>query len=149
MKDVALFDVNLLVALSWSEHVHHKSASRWLQQRGRKKWATCPFTECGVVRVLANVRRTPGAGQIEDAVESLVRMRAYPGHEFWPDDFSPAEHPLLRKLKGYRQVTDAYLLMLAERHGGRLATFDSGLQTLAGESLNDPDRVLLIPAEAA
>ena len=35
-------------------------------------------------------------------------------------------------LQGYRQLTDAYLLALASRHKGTLATFDRGLRTLAG-----------------
>lgn len=34
-------------------------------------------------------------------------------------------------LQGHRQVTDAYLIGLAEAHGGVLATFDRGTYQLA------------------
>jgi predicted nucleic acid-binding protein len=39
-------------------------------------------------------------------------------------------------LQGYRQLTDAYLLALAHRQKGVLATFDRGLRTLAGDELS-------------
>jgi predicted nucleic acid-binding protein len=35
-------------------------------------------------------------------------------------------------LQGYKQLTDAYLLALASRRSGVLATFDRGLRDLAG-----------------
>lgn len=34
------------------------------------------------------------------------------------------------EIVGHRQVTDAHLLALARRHGGRLVTFDAGLLAL-------------------
>jgi predicted nucleic acid-binding protein len=37
---------------------------------------------------------------------------------------------------GYRQLTDAYLLVLANRRKGVLATFDRGLRSLAGDTLD-------------
>ena len=39
-----------------------------------------------------------------------------------------------RELQGYLQLTDAYLLALARRRKGVLATFDRGLRSLAGDS---------------
>ena len=39
-------------------------------------------------------------------------------------------------LHGYRQLTDAYLLALAGRRKGVLATFDRGLRTLAGDTFD-------------
>jgi uncharacterized protein len=62
----------------------------------------------------------------------LGRIREVPGHEFWPDDVSPTD-PMsepYRRVFGYRQVTDAHLLSLAIRRGGRLATFDRGISDL-------------------
>jgi len=59
----------------------------------------------------------------------LDRLRAFcesGGHEFWPDDVSFRDADLLSAgaSPGHRQLTDAYLLALAVRHDGRLATFD-------------------------
>jgi predicted nucleic acid-binding protein len=46
-------------------------------------------------------------------------------------------------LQGHQQFTDAYLLALARRRKGVVATFDRGLAQLAGET---PQLVELIPA---
>ncbi|MDP2323771.1 MAG: VapC toxin family PIN domain ribonuclease, partial [Gammaproteobacteria bacterium] len=45
---------------------------------------------------------------------------------FWPADVSLLSSGLIdwRRLLGHRQVTDAYLLALAVRNNGRLATLD-------------------------
>ena len=39
------------------------------------------------------------------------------------------------RLQGYKQLTDAYLLAVAHRRRGVLATFDRRLRTLAGDVL--------------
>jgi predicted nucleic acid-binding protein len=39
------------------------------------------------------------------------------------------------RLQAYKQLTDAYLLALANRRKGVLATFDRGVRTLAGDRL--------------
>ena len=43
-------------------------------------------------------------------------------------------HGMESGLQGHRQLTDAYLLALASRHKGVLATFDRGLRTLAAQA---------------
>lgn len=43
-----LLDVNALIALIWSSHVHHAKASAW---RKGKTIALCPLSELGFVRV--------------------------------------------------------------------------------------------------
>lgn len=146
---VVLLDVNVLIALTWVEHVHHGDARRWFLARKPQPWATCPITECGYLRITANARRTQAAGDLRQTTESLRLLRAFPRHQFWPDDVSPVDGHLFEQLAGHRQVTDAYLLMLAVRQDGVLATFDSGIRTLAQNLLNDPDRVELIPVAPA
>ncbi|MGQ0619539.1 MAG: TA system VapC family ribonuclease toxin [Panacagrimonas sp.] len=141
---IVLLDVNVIVAIAWSEHVHHAPARRWLLGRKGKRWASCPFTECGFLRITANAKRTGAIADLAEAVESLRSLRNFVGHQFWTDDLSPVEAPLFAHLRGHRQVTDAYLLMLAARNGGRLATFDRGIKTMAADLLGDPDRVELI-----
>ena len=54
MSRVALLDVNVLVALFDSSHVHHEVAHDWFADHRAQGWATCPHTENGFVRVLAN-----------------------------------------------------------------------------------------------
>jgi hypothetical protein len=130
-----LLDVNVLVALAWPNHVHHATALAWFDEVGRAGFATCPVTQSGFVRVSSNKRAIPDARSPREAREILRRITALPGHVFWPDDIEIAsnQHIAWERLGSHAQVTDAHLLALAIRHGGRLATFDRVLVDLAPE----------------
>jgi predicted nucleic acid-binding protein len=54
----------------------------------------------------------------------LAEAVAGPQHRFWPDDLTPVVEKTLAwaKVLGHRQVTNAYLLALALKHGGRFVT---------------------------
>jgi hypothetical protein len=123
---VALLDVNVLVALFDPDHVHHELAHDWFADNRAAGWATCPLTENGFVRVLANPAYGATVTRAADLVERLRRFRASGHHHFWPDAVSLCDETLFdrRLLGGHRQVTDAYLLGLAKKMGGRLASFD-------------------------
>ena len=54
MSRPALLDVNVLVALFNPDHIHHDTAHDWFAENHTDGWATCPITEQGVVRILAN-----------------------------------------------------------------------------------------------
>jgi hypothetical protein len=64
----------------------------------------------------------------------LNKILSLPGHDFWPDDLAPAAATTFASLSlvGHAQVTDAYLLALAQRNKGALATFDRGIAELIG-----------------
>jgi toxin-antitoxin system PIN domain toxin len=141
---VHLLDVNLLIALAWPTHVHHEPAHRWYRKRAAGGWATCPLTQLGFVRLSSNPAIIPGAVSVPAALEVLRDFTRAPHHVFWPDDVSLSDRrfpPGL--LLGHRQVTDAYLLALAVRRGGRLATLDRGLSALL-PSGHGPAQVLEI-----
>jgi predicted nucleic acid-binding protein len=59
-------------------------------------------------------------------MDLLRRACADEHHELWPCDVSLLDGEIIHgaRLHGPRQVTDAYLLALAIRHGGRFVTFD-------------------------
>jgi hypothetical protein len=130
-----LLDVNVLVALAWPNHVHHNAALDWFEEVGRAGFATCPVTQSGLVRVSSNKRAIPDARSPSEAREVLRRITALPGHIFWPDDIEIGSNEFIawERLGSHAQVTDAHLLALTLRHGGRLATFDRGLVDLAPE----------------
>ncbi|MFN2568155.1 MAG: TA system VapC family ribonuclease toxin [Candidatus Dormibacteria bacterium] len=137
-----LLDVNVLVGLAWPTHVHHTAASTWFRRRGHRSWATTPFTEAGFVRVSSNVSAIPEAVTPVEALDLLRRMREVPGHLFIPDDVPllVGDHLDGARIATHRQVTDAHLLALARRHGGRLVTLDRALAALSrGED------VVLVP----
>ncbi|UUY05915.1 PIN domain-containing protein [Svornostia abyssi] len=129
---MGLLDVNALVALAWDSHVHHAPMRGWFAARGSQGWATCPVTESGFVRVSSNPKVLPAPIGVDAARQVLAGMRAAAGHVFLIDDVSiaDAEFP---PVAGYRQVTDAHLLVLARRRGTRVVTFDAGLASLADD----------------
>ncbi len=129
----------MLVALAWPNHIHHARAIRWFSGIRNEGWATCPVTETGFVRVSSNVRVIPDARSPAEAIALLREMRRLPGHCFWTDDVSPADPgaDVFSAVVGHRQITDAHLVTLARRNGGRLATFDAGIAELSRESAQE------------
>lgn len=128
----ALLDVNVLIALAWPNHVHHDAARAWFSDRGQHSWATCPFTEAGFVRVSCNQSVVGQAVSPLDAIAVLENLTRLGTHDFWPVDQPIMQLPesVAARLQGYRQITDAILLMTAMQHDGQLATLDSGMEDL-------------------
>lgn len=121
----ALLDVNVLIALLDAGHVHHGSATAWLQREISNGWASCPLTQAGCIRVMSQPAY-PGQLQAAEVAGRLAHAAAGPEHAFWPDDLNLLAPRALdwAHVLGHRQVTDCHLLALAVRHGGRLVTFD-------------------------
>lgn len=147
---ISLLDVNLLVALAWPSHVQHEAALQWFRENQPSGWATCPVTQSGFVRVSSNRTIIPEAKTPREAIGLLQRIVARPGHRFWKDDVavSSAAEIESTRLLGYRQVTDAHLLALAIRRGGRLATFDGGLRELVSKDRSADDVVCVLSRSA-
>ncbi len=129
----ALVDANLLIALLWPAHEHHEAAHRWFKAGQGRRWATCPLTELAFVRIVSNPAFSREALGPAEALTLLQRNLAHPGHVFWPDDLGLANAVgrVAGRLQGHRQLTDTYLLALAARRKGVLATFDSRLRGMA------------------
>jgi uncharacterized protein len=96
-------------------------------------WATCPITSNGVVRVLSNPAYPSFTATLTDVIARLRTLCAAPDHTFWRDDVSLLNADLFRPgmIKGHGQITDAYLLGLAVKKGGSLATFDRSISLKA------------------
>lgn len=126
-----LLDVNALIALIDSDHVHHEVMHRWFARHVRQKWATTPITENGVVRVLSQPAYPSGQRAPAEVIRILRRLKTAhrKTHEFWPDEVSLTNTFLFDEdcVVGHRQVTDAYLLGLAKQRGGKVVTFDRGM----------------------
>lgn len=130
---ITLLDADVLVGLLSEDSEFHTASQRWFQQNARKGWATCPFTQAAFVRLLSNPSASKHVIRPAQAIEVLEDALRFPVHEFWKDDLSMAEATAAFRncLTGHQQTTDAYLLGLALRHKGRLATFDKGVAALA------------------
>ena len=116
-----LLDANVLIALATPEHSQNKRAAAWF--RNGHRFATCPITQGALVRF--HLREGADA-TAESAKLLLESISSLPRHEFWPDDASYLDMPTTG-IVGHRQVTDAYLALLARRHAGSLATMDQAL----------------------
>lgn len=131
----ALLDVNVLIALLDASHVHHCLASRWLGEHLDAGWASCPMTQNGCIRIMS-APAYPGDHLASEVASRLAGACRHPAHAFWPEDISVLDEGRVRwmALAGHRQITDAYLLALAVRNGGRLVTLDRriSLDTVIG-----------------
>ncbi len=133
-----LLDVNVWVALLDDAHIHNAEAIQ-LFSTPKLKIATCALTENGVLRLL-NLpgyakRAPPGFDLIR---EKLALACSDVDHEFWPCDLSLRDKNVLdwTRIMGHNQITDAYLLALAVKHKGALATFDHRIALSAVHKAN-------------
>jgi len=128
-----LLDVNVLIALSWPEHTQHAPARRWFGKNSAKGWATCPLVQAGFVRIVSNPAFSSRSVSVQQAIEGLVVSLRDDAHQFWPDSMPlpDAMRFLKEPITGHQQITDAYLVALAIRNRGKLATLDRKILQLA------------------
>lgn len=123
---VSLLDVNVLVALFFPDHIHHDLTHDWFADQRHEGWATCPLTENGLIRVACQQPSEDAVVRPADVIVNLARFCRDKLHRSWTDSVSLTDATLFAPqfIGGHRQVTDVYLLGLAKKNGGRLATFD-------------------------
>lgn len=122
---IPLYDFNALPALSTSDNSSSIDMRDWHRRNGARGWATCPITQNAFLRIGSQ----PGFPQRQTIgiVRSMLQAAiSISGHCFWPDDNSIADEAIFdhAHLQGHRQITDAHLLAIATKNGGRLVTFD-------------------------
>lgn len=138
-----LLDVNVLIALVDGQHINHEAAHGWFSSNAGHGWRTCPLTENGLVRIISHSKYPNSVASPAFGLDLLRQLTGLPGHGFWADDASLADPRLFdaRHLLTSSQITDAYLLGLAVRHGGRFATFD---KRLSSSPVRDGQKALMI-----
>ncbi|MGC9450831.1 MAG: TA system VapC family ribonuclease toxin [Oceanipulchritudo sp.] len=142
-----LLDINVLIALADADHSFHERAHAWYGKNKRSGWASCPLTENGMVRIMTHPNYHPGIRYSAEEIISLLETFSQGSdHAFWVDDLSLLDRKLFKRerILGSRQVTDIYLLALAAKHGGRLVTFDEGINTAAVRRFT-ADKLCIIP----
>jgi len=128
----SLLDVNVLLALLDSDHVHHRFARHRLEREIPAGWASCAITQNGLVRVMSQPRY-PSPVSPRVAIERLSEACANRHHEYWQCSISVLDESYFDfdRIHGPRQVTDAYLLALAVERQGRFVTFDRAVSLTA------------------
>ena len=138
-----LLDANALIALGWPAHEHHERMRDWFRAHAAEGWATTPFTQAAFVRVVSQPAFAGRVIALAQVAELLLRNTAHPGHRLIALDFGFADvlATCSAGVVGHRQLTDAYLLSAAARHGARLVTFDAGIGALLA---TEPERERLL-----
>jgi predicted nucleic acid-binding protein len=78
-------------------------------------------------------------------VERLRSLCSSTDHHFWADPVSLLDETLFRAatIGGHQKITDAYLLGLAVRNHGRLATFDRSIPVKAVPGASQSNLILI------
>jgi toxin-antitoxin system PIN domain toxin len=128
----ALLDVNVLIALFDADHIHHDIAHDWFAENRRHRWATCALTQNGFLRVLTNVRSGVESDQAT-IFASLRTLCSAKDHVFWQNSVSLLDESVFDSdvLVSHHHITDIYLLALAVKMRGRVATFDKHIPVRA------------------
>ena len=95
-------------------------------------WASCPLTQNGFVRIVSQARYSNPI-PVTRALALLQEETAATDHAFWPDDVSLTDLQRFdsERILGPKQLMDIYLLALAVKNGGRLATLDRAIPIAA------------------
>lgn len=123
-----LLDVDALVALGYEGHEQHGRVAKWehaLAGRSTPEFATCPITELGFVRILAQV--SAYGFSVAEARGLLLDLKSDSSVKFTflPDDHDATRLPawVVRP----KQTTDGHLVQLAKANGAALATLDENI----------------------
>lgn len=121
---IYLLDVNALVALAVTNHVFHDRVGAWIKRLGPASLATCPITELGFVRVLA---QAAAYGLNVSQARGLLRRLKEAGGQFAfiPDGHGASDLP--GWVKTPKQITGGHLSRLAHANGAQLATLDENI----------------------
>ena len=141
--DRHLLDLNVLIALTWPQHVHHARAHAWFDSL-TGTWMTTPITEAGFVRLSTNPLVVTETIAMATALGMLAALRSMPKHAFLPDDSSLAVPEIeLVALATSSQITDAHLVNLAAKSDAILATLDRGIERMVVPA--DRRHVVILP----
>ncbi len=117
-----LVDGNLLAAYVLSGHPHHAQVERWFDNL-TDRFATCSVTQGTLLRLHMRLAIDKSSAA---AWRALAEVEAHTLHDYCSDDLPYREVPH-RLMQGHGQITDAWLIELARRNGGKVATLDQGM----------------------
>ncbi len=130
-------DLNVLLAASRSDHVHHAPALGWLKQAitacdAGGKIEILPMIAAGFLRLATNAKVFVAPAPIGAALDFIDSLLAIPGVDM-PE--LGREWPTLRQLSRDHElagndITDAWIAAAVRTLGSHLVTFDRGFTRL-------------------
>jgi toxin-antitoxin system PIN domain toxin len=129
-----LLDTNVLIPLLWPKHTEQAKVVAWFTAKAIGSFATCSFTQAGFLRITSSLEIMQQRYSLGDARQLLFSFTQLTGHTLWPTTigYFEATASFERRMHGPKQITDGYLLGIAKHHGGKLATMDRSVKSLAG-----------------
>jgi hypothetical protein len=132
-------DVNVWIALTSDQHVHHSIAKQWVQELETDKLAFCRITELGFLRLLTN-GHVMGDGALDPARAWRIYdlLRADPRIVFLTEQQGFSNHwRRMGKLisGGPNAWTDGYLAAFGGYERTTVVTFDRRFKSLTGCSV--------------
>jgi predicted nucleic acid-binding protein len=122
---IYLLDVNALLALGHTAHVHHLRVSAWVGSLDAgRDLATCSITELGFVRIAPQARLSPDVAASQ-ALLAQLGASTRPRFVRLADDLGADSLPDWVKLPAH--TTDGHLAALARARSAQLATLDEGI----------------------
>ena len=125
---IDLPDVNVWLAFSVADHVHHQRARRYWEEESGDQLAFCRVTALGFLRLVTNAAAMAGQPlSVSQAWQAYGNFQRLPevvlaaepeGCEAWLEHWATGSSPTPR------QWTDAYLAAFARAGGLRLVSFD-------------------------
>ena len=121
-----LLDINALIALGHTSHVHHHRMLRWYQSVVKTAISlhTCSICELGFVRIAVQANLQIDVSSSRNALAQLKDSSKIP-FILLADDLGADRLPTYANAPG--KLTDGHLLELARQHGVELATLDTGI----------------------
>ena len=138
---IDLPDINVWLAFSVADHVHHARARHYWYEESGDQLAFCRVTALGFLRLSTNTAAMSGNPlSVSQAWQAYTDFRRLPevllaaepeGCEAWLEPWALGEY------SAPRQWTDAYLAAFAQAGGLRLVSFDRDFGRFAGLDLLD------------
>ena len=132
---IDLLDVNVWLAFSFADHVHHQRARRYWYEESGDKLAFCRVTALGFLRLATNASSMGGQPlSVPQAWRAYGDFRRLPevvlaaepaDCETWLEHWAMGQSPLPR------HWTDAYLAAFARAGSLRLVSFDGDFTQFA------------------
>ena len=134
-------DINILVAASRTDHVHHKPAFEWLNGAVEKCRSggtveVLPMVAAGFLRLVTNPRVFVEPTPSNSAVAFMLSLLAVPGVELQE---LGREWPALKALVTQHELSgnanaDAWIAATVKTLGSHLVTFDRGFSRWLGRT---------------
>jgi len=144
-------DINVLIAASRADHVHHGIARRWLTKALRASSSgarldVMPMAIAGFFRLVTHERVFPDPTPLEAAVAFIDALLSAPGVDVLAlgTEWETLKRSVLDEGLTGNAIPDAWIAAAVRANNAHLVTFDRGFRRLLGKR-----ELTILPTRAA